>query len=227
MTPGRLLIRQSAAAARAVGQQESRWHDCTNPHRRRRPLPTPSCCKPNLSRSITRVETAQDGFEALRLAHSWQPDLILLDVMMPGMDGYQTCRRLKSDNMTTHIPVVMVTALGDPSGTPARPRRRSGRFPDQAAGIRHPACPGARARAAQTAAGRMARPGRDRRRHFGLSSGPRTEFSVAGARCLVVDDWDLGARSTLKRPCRARASSPPAPVPRPRRSPCRTASAST
>ena len=62
-----------------------------------------------------QVETAQDGFEALRLAHSWQPDLILLDVMMPGMDGYQTCRRLKSDNSTTHIPVVMVTALGDPS----------------------------------------------------------------------------------------------------------------
>ena len=60
------------------------------------------------------IETAQDGFEALTPGtDSWQPDLILLDVMMPGMDGYQTCRRLKSDSKTTHIPIVMITALGD------------------------------------------------------------------------------------------------------------------
>ncbi len=66
-----------------------------------------------LGNEYYQIETAQDGFEALRLALSWQPDLILLDVMMPGMDGYQTCRRLKSDSKTTHIPVVMITALGD------------------------------------------------------------------------------------------------------------------
>ena len=57
------------------------------------------------------VCTAHDGPSALSVANSEQPDLILLDVMMPGMDGYETCRRLKAENRTRHIPVVMVTAL--------------------------------------------------------------------------------------------------------------------
>lgn len=54
---------------------------------------------------------AHDGETALRLARDWQPDLLLLDVMMPGMDGFETCRRLKSDAATQHIPVVMITTL--------------------------------------------------------------------------------------------------------------------
>lgn len=57
------------------------------------------------------VCTAADGFEAIEVAGTEQPDLILLDVMMPGMDGYETCSRLKADRNTRHIPVVMVTAL--------------------------------------------------------------------------------------------------------------------
>ncbi len=57
------------------------------------------------------VITASRGEEALLKAWREQPDIILLDVMMPGMDGYETCRRLKSDPETRHIPVVMVTAL--------------------------------------------------------------------------------------------------------------------
>jgi len=57
------------------------------------------------------VITATSGREALEMAHSEQPDLILLDVMMPGLDGFETCRRLKDDPKTRHIPVVMVTAL--------------------------------------------------------------------------------------------------------------------
>ncbi|HSF96496.1 MAG TPA: PleD family two-component system response regulator [Thermohalobaculum sp.] len=54
---------------------------------------------------------ANSGAEAIEIAHREQPDLILLDVMMPGMDGFETCRRLKADPKCLHIPVVMVTAL--------------------------------------------------------------------------------------------------------------------
>jgi two-component system cell cycle response regulator len=57
------------------------------------------------------VLTAEDGHEALRMAIAEAPDLILLDVMMPGIDGLETCRRLKSMPATRHIPVVLVTAL--------------------------------------------------------------------------------------------------------------------
>ena len=62
-----------------------------------------------------QARTAASGAEALRLAESWQPDLILLDVMMPEMDGYEVCRRLKATERTLHIPVVMVTALSEPA----------------------------------------------------------------------------------------------------------------
>jgi two-component system cell cycle response regulator len=61
------------------------------------------------------VVTAPDGPRALELAHSEAPDLILADVMMPGMDGFELCRRLKADSETAHIPLVMVTALSDVS----------------------------------------------------------------------------------------------------------------
>lgn len=57
------------------------------------------------------VITASRGEEALLKAWREQPDVILLDVMMPGMDGFETCRRLKADPETRHIPVVMITAL--------------------------------------------------------------------------------------------------------------------
>jgi two-component system, cell cycle response regulator len=59
------------------------------------------------------VLTAADGAAALRLCAAELPDLVLLDVMMPGMDGFEVCRRLKADPATSHIPVVMVTALSD------------------------------------------------------------------------------------------------------------------
>lgn len=54
---------------------------------------------------------AYSGQEAIDLAAAEKPDIILLDVMMPGMDGFETCRKLKSNPETMHIPVVMVTAL--------------------------------------------------------------------------------------------------------------------
>ncbi|WP_291197305.1 PleD family two-component system response regulator [Hyphomonas sp.] len=59
------------------------------------------------------VILACNGPDALEKARTTDPEIILLDVMMPGMDGYEVCRRLKADPLTAHIPVVMVTALSD------------------------------------------------------------------------------------------------------------------
>lgn len=56
------------------------------------------------------VLTAYNGEEALHLARSHQPDLILLDVMLPKMDGYKVCRLLKFDARYKHIPILMLTA---------------------------------------------------------------------------------------------------------------------
>ncbi|MBI5939664.1 MAG: PleD family two-component system response regulator [Caulobacterales bacterium] len=64
-----------------------------------------------LAAEYYEVLTAQDGPTALAIAASESPDIILLDVMMPGMDGFAVCRRLKDDPATRHIPVVLVTAL--------------------------------------------------------------------------------------------------------------------
>ena len=61
------------------------------------------------------VLSAMNGPDGLKLAAEQKPDIILLDVMMPGMDGFEVCRRLKSSPETAHIPVVMVTALDQPS----------------------------------------------------------------------------------------------------------------
>ena len=59
------------------------------------------------------VRTATDGVEAERQVEQRQPDLILLDVMMPRMSGFQLCSKLKSDPDTRSIPIVMVTALSE------------------------------------------------------------------------------------------------------------------
>jgi len=53
---------------------------------------------------------ASDGLRALEIAEQEHPDLILLDVMMPALDGYETCRRLKANPATADIPVVMLSA---------------------------------------------------------------------------------------------------------------------
>ena len=68
-----------------------------------------------LSAEYFDVITATNGREALTICERAECDLVLLDVMMPDMDGFEVCRRLKTNTVTHHIPVVMVTALDQPS----------------------------------------------------------------------------------------------------------------
>jgi PleD family two-component response regulator len=60
-----------------------------------------------------KVIIATNGEQALKAVQVSRPDLILLDVNMPGLDGYEVCRRLKSDEATQGIPIIFITALSD------------------------------------------------------------------------------------------------------------------
>jgi two-component system cell cycle response regulator len=59
------------------------------------------------------VSTAVDGFEALEKIAAERPDIVLLDVVMPELNGFEACRRIKADPAIAHTPVIMVTALSD------------------------------------------------------------------------------------------------------------------
>lgn len=78
-------------------------------------LPNVKLLEAKLSAEYYDVITARSGPEALERVLHDSPDIVLLDVMMPGMDGFEVCRQIKSNPLTAHIPVVMVTALTDPS----------------------------------------------------------------------------------------------------------------
>lgn len=71
-----------------------------------------SMVKMRLEANGYAVITAQDGNSAYNLAKSEAPNLIILDLMLPGMDGYQVCRLLKYDEKYRHIPIIMLTARG-------------------------------------------------------------------------------------------------------------------
>jgi putative two-component system response regulator len=64
----------------------------------------------NLLKNDYKVVIANEGEAALKIAASMSLDLILLDIMMPGIDGYEVCRRLKNDSKTVNIPVIFLTA---------------------------------------------------------------------------------------------------------------------
>lgn len=76
-------------------------------------LPNVKLLEAKLSSEYYGVLTATSGEEALRKIEQDSPDIVLLDVMMPGMDGFEVCRRIKASPASAHIPVVMVTALTD------------------------------------------------------------------------------------------------------------------
>jgi two-component system cell cycle response regulator len=68
-----------------------------------------------LTAEYFEVVSAFNGLECLKKMEETTPDIVLLDVMMPGMDGFEVCRRIKGNPKTAHVPVVMVTALDQPS----------------------------------------------------------------------------------------------------------------
>ena len=65
----------------------------------------------NLQRAGYEVRSASDGHQGLELARTLRPDLVLLDLMLPGLSGHEVCRRIRADGL--EIPVVMLTALGE------------------------------------------------------------------------------------------------------------------
>lgn len=139
------------------------------------------------------VRVASNGADAIEVALAWQPDIVVLDVMMPGMDGYETCQRLKADERTMHVPVVMVTAL---DGVPERLRGLECGADDFLT----------RPIDTETFVVRIKGLVRLkqlfdewRARHrttqaLGLATEPPPgNVKVVGTRALVIDDWDLGA----------------------------------
>src|SRR6476620_1496740 len=68
-----------------------------------------------LSAEYFAVLTASSPLDALAIVQSEHVDVVLLDVMMPGMDGFEVCRRIKSSPKTMHVPVIMVSALDQPA----------------------------------------------------------------------------------------------------------------
>ena len=147
-----------------------------------------------LSAEYYQVASGRNGLEALRLAREWQPDLILLDVMMPGMDGFECCRQLKESEATLHIPVVMVTALGEPSerlrGLEAGADdflTKPVEYDTLMASVR-----------SLVRLKRLLDEWRARGetvRALGLSADQVRVPTVAGARVLVIDDWDSSAQA--------------------------------
>ena len=89
-----------------------------------------------LEESGIMVVVAQNGERGLDLAGRVMPDIILMDAIMPGMDGFETCRRLKQRNDLAHIPVVFMTGLSETETYRQRAWRRRCRLRHQTPGSR-------------------------------------------------------------------------------------------
>ena len=145
-----------------------------------------------LAAEYYEVATALDGEAGLARAKAWLPDLVLLDVMMPGIDGYETCARLKAMRETEHVPVVMLTALGDAE---ARVKGLEAGADDFLTKPVEDETLFARVRALVRLK-RLLDEWRLRTAttlQLGVMEGPAPRPGVSGARALVVDDYDLDA----------------------------------
>ncbi|MBF0120060.1 MAG: response regulator [Desulfobacterales bacterium] len=76
-----------------------------------------SIVQANLKKEGFEVEVAYDGLECIEKVKANPPDAIVLDVMMPEMDGYEVCKKLKSDKNYENIPIIMLTAVADHVGS--------------------------------------------------------------------------------------------------------------
>ena len=75
-----------------------------------------SMLRATLGQVTSEVREAANGSEALRIALEWRPDVVILDVMMPGVDGYEVCYLVKTAPELRHTRVVMLTSRGDADG---------------------------------------------------------------------------------------------------------------
>jgi putative two-component system response regulator len=73
----------------------------------------------DLLKPLYRVKAATSGEAALKVLQAGPPDLILLDIMMPGMSGFELCQLLKADPALRHVPVIFLTAMGPSKTKPA------------------------------------------------------------------------------------------------------------
>ena len=78
-----------------------------------------SFIKSSFADVFKQIYTADDGKDGLMMVHQYQPDLVICDIMMPRMDGFEFCRLLKSDIQISHIPVILLTARDNPESQQA------------------------------------------------------------------------------------------------------------
>ena len=78
----------------------------------------------NLAKERLQVECVTTGEATLESVRAKQPDLVILDLMLPGIDGLEVCKTLKNDPLTSHIPIIMLTAKGEDADIVNRPRIR-------------------------------------------------------------------------------------------------------
>ena len=98
-------------------------------------LPQLSIISAVLKKEGYLVEVAHDGYEGLKKAREWKPDLIIMDIMMPGLDGYQVTQRLKADPDTARIGVIMLTAKGGVNEDTREAYRFAGKVQDRMKGF--------------------------------------------------------------------------------------------